>query len=105
MLLIDDGRLLFDGTVDQFKAVHAPYRDLVARVEAGSDPAALDGLADISVVSIEADVVRLRFDPSVVPVPAAVSRVASRCPLIDLSIVEPDLESIVREFYERQAAS
>jgi ABC-2 type transport system ATP-binding protein len=103
ILLIDEGCLLFDGTVDQFKSTHAPYRDLVVRLEGGSDPVSLVGLPNIAVVSTEADVVTLRFDPAVLPVPEAVSSVAARCPLIDLSIVEPDLESIVRQFYERQA--
>ena len=102
ILLIDAGHLLFDGAVEQFKATHAPYRELVVRLEADCHPSTLAGLPNIDVVSIQADVVTLRFDPALIPVPDVVARVAGRCRLSDLSIVEPDLESIVRQFYERQ---
>jgi ABC-2 type transport system ATP-binding protein len=106
IILIDRGRVLFDGTVERLKAEHAPYRELVVRVASGATEAGAPlALAGVEVVATEPGLVRLRFDPALAPVHVLVAEVAARYTVSDLSLVEPELESIVRELYERRPGS
>ena len=45
---------------------------------------------------------RVRFDPAVIAAPALISEIVRRYAVSDLSIVEPELESVIRELYERR---
>jgi ABC-2 type transport system ATP-binding protein len=105
IILIDDGRVLFDDTVERLKAEHAPYRDVVVRLSGETDSPAAPDLAGVDVIGREAGILRLRFDPALVPAHVVVGEVAARYPVADLSVVEPELESIVREIYEARTAS
>ena len=42
---------------------------------------------------------RFRFDRATVRAPDLISEVARRYPIVDLSIVEPELETVVRRLY------
>jgi ABC-2 type transport system ATP-binding protein len=105
IILIDHGRVLFDDTVERLKAEHAPYRDVVVRLSGETDSPAAPDLAGVDVIGREAGILRLRFDPALVPAHVVVGEVAARYPVADLSVVEPELESIVREIYEARTAS
>jgi ABC-2 type transport system ATP-binding protein len=39
------------------------------------------------------------FDPRLISAPALISAVAARYPVADLSIVEPELETVIRAMY------
>jgi ABC-2 type transport system ATP-binding protein len=43
----------------------------------------------------------LRFNPESMPVASLIAEVTARCQVTDLSIEEPDLESVVRQIYEQ----
>jgi ABC-2 type transport system ATP-binding protein len=105
IILIDLGRLLFDGSVERLKATYAPYRELLVRL-APDDSDAEHGnssleMPGVEVVRREPGQLRLRFDPSVVRVHELIGEVARRHRVTDLSITEPELEAVVRELYER----
>ena len=109
IILIDRGRVLYDGTIDGLTASYAPYRVLIVRLatDAGAvvpPDGALD-LAGVEVAKREAGAVWLRFDPTVIAAPALISEVVRRYPVSDLSIVEPELESVIREIYESGAVA
>lgn len=105
VILIDHGRVLFDGSVDRLKATYAPQRELV--VQLMPDTAALETgplhLEMPGVVRVDGDPgqLRFRFDPATVRAHELVGEVARRYPVTDLSLVEPTLESVVRRLYER----
>jgi ABC-2 type transport system ATP-binding protein len=107
IILIDHGKLLFDGSVGQLKSMYAPYRELAVQLAAGSefveDPATVIQIHAVELIQGKPGELRLRFDPSRVPVHELIGHVARHYEVADLSIVEPDLESIVRELYERPA--
>jgi ABC-2 type transport system ATP-binding protein len=112
IILIDEGRVLFDGTVERLTASYAPYRVLVVRLatdhEDDTDEADDDGpigSPGVEVAKREPGALWLRFDPSVIAAPALISDVVRRFPVSDLSIVEPELESVIRELYERRAVT
>jgi ABC-2 type transport system ATP-binding protein len=105
IIVIDQGKVLYDGQVDRLKAQYAPYRELIVTL-------APDGHAEQSVVVDGAETVKheeakswLRFDPERMPVAQLIARVTEAYPVTDLSIVEPDLEGVVRRIYgERETA-
>ncbi|HEX7171168.1 MAG TPA: ATP-binding cassette domain-containing protein [Candidatus Limnocylindria bacterium] len=104
VILIDRGRVLFDGSVARLKATYAPHRELVVHLDPDGDVP--DTKAQIAMAGVEhvtdaGGRLRFRFDPAVVRAPDLIGEVASRYPIADLSIVEPELEAIVRRLYAR----
>ena len=103
ILLIDHGRIVYDGLVDQLKARYAPHRILIVQL-------APDGRHELDQVTIgvhgaepirqEGSRVWLRFDPAQVPVATLIAAVTARYPVTDLSLQEADLEQVVRQIYE-----
>lgn len=103
VILIDRGRLLFDGSVDGLKSTYAPYRELevVLQPGDGTEMTALPVMPGVQVLEQEPLRLRLRFDPAVVRAHDLITEVARRFPVSDLSVSEPALEAVVRELYDR----
>ena len=105
IIFIDKGKVLYDGPVDVLKRRYAPYRmlDVTLALDgdegAGSAPVGL-GIAGAEVVERSAARVLIRFDPEVIAVTDLIAAVIARHPVSDISIVEPDLEGVVREIVE-----
>jgi len=105
IIFIDKGTVLYDGSVDELKRRYAPYRMLDVTLaidhEAGSgrEPVALD-LPGVDVVERGDAHLLIRFDPVAIAVTDLISAVIARHPVSDISIVEPDLEGVVREIVE-----
>jgi ABC-2 type transport system ATP-binding protein len=96
ILLIDHGRVLYDGDVATLKARHAPYRELVVHLaDAGTD-VVIDGAEQ---VRREGGAVWLRFDPERVAAADLIGAVLAGHRVTDLSIVEPDLEGVIHGIY------
>lgn len=98
VIIIDHGRLLYEGDLESLKRRYTPHRELVVR------PASPTDLAQITSPSVESvrimdDTVVLRFDPDVIAAPALINDVSSRFALVDLSVVEPDVEDVIRRLY------
>ncbi len=103
VILIDHGRVLFDGSVETLKATYAPHRELVVQLIPDASalvtrrpPLDMDGVEQLE---DERGRLRFRFDPSSVRAHDLIGEVARRYPVTDLSIVEPELESVVRRLY------
>ncbi len=100
MLIIDHGRIIYDGLVADLKEQLAPYRTLV-----------VDFSEDVSAVASEhaelsdqtARQARLRFDRRQVSASQLITELAGRYPVKDISVEEPEIESIVREIYQAAA--
>jgi ABC-2 type transport system ATP-binding protein len=105
IIVIDHGRVLYDGAVEPLKARYAPHRLLVVQIAADVAADATLDLPDAPVVRREEGKVWLQFDPSQVAVADLIARVTARCPVSDLSIVEPDLEGVIRRIYEEREAA
>ncbi|MER7046521.1 ABC transporter ATP-binding protein [Streptomyces jumonjinensis] len=104
VILIDHGRVLYDGDVQGLKATYATHRELVVHLapdeSTGRTPAvrAADVLG-AEIVSQEQGVARIRFEASRIAVQHLIASVNQNYPVRDLSIVEPDLEGVVRRIY------
>jgi ABC-2 type transport system ATP-binding protein len=108
IILIDHGRVLFDGSVTDLTASFAPQRVLILRLT--EDVEAKDrgddlGLPGVAVGKRVAGGVSFEFDPGLIGAPALISAVAARYPVADLSIVEPELETVIRAMYAAREPS
>jgi ABC-2 type transport system ATP-binding protein len=105
LIVIDQGRILYDGSVERLKAQYAPHRELIVTLTPDGIPAdtpvSVDGA---ELVKHEEAKSWLRFDPEQVPVAQLIARVTEKYPVRDLSIVEPDLEGVVRRIYQEREA-
>ena len=100
ILLIDHGKVLYDGDVATLKARYAPHRELMVRLVGPAQELSVPGAE----VARQADgAVWLRYDPARTATADLVSGVLARYPVADLSIVEPDLAGVVREIYANRS--
>ena len=97
MLIIDHGRLIYDGSVDSLRESYGPERTLVVDLEEPGPP--LD-VAGARVVRVDGPRQWLAFRRSEISAAELTAAVAARAPLRDLAIEEPEIEDIVRRIYE-----
>jgi ABC-2 type transport system ATP-binding protein len=96
IVLIDEGRVIYDGGVEGIKEQYGTHRTLV--VSLAGDPSAV-AVADAELESREGNVVRLRFDRKAISADQLIRRVTEQYAVNDVSIEEPELESIIRRIY------
>lgn len=102
MLIIDHGRLVFDGTEQQLAADTGAERVLVVDAAEPVDASALVLPAAVRLAGADGTRVRLAFAPhrvSAADVLAAVT--SSGVEVVDIALTEPDIETLVRRIYER----
>ena len=95
IVMIDEGRLVYDGEVERLKEQYGTHRTLVVQLTE-PQPIAVDG-AEIE--SQDGNIVRLRFDRRTISADQLIRRIAERYSITDVSIEEPELESIIRRIY------
>ncbi len=103
IIFIDKGKVLYDGPVDELKRRYAPYRmlDVTLAMDGDGQHANIEaGIPGAEVVERSAARLLIRFDPEAVAVTDLITAVIARQPVSDISIVEPDLEGVVREIVE-----
>ncbi|HZQ84940.1 MAG TPA: ATP-binding cassette domain-containing protein [Acidimicrobiales bacterium] len=96
VMIIDHGRVLYDGDLDTIKARFGTERTLVVDLEEAAPPIAVEGA---EVVKVEGPRQWLRFKRADVTAADLVAQVAARARLVDLSVEEPDIEGVVRRIY------
>lgn len=101
ILLIDGGKVLFDGEVAKLKARYAPQRRLVVQLAEDCSWRGVDvfGAETGETEAAEPTTVSVRFDPDLARVSDVVAAVLARHSVTDMSIVEPELEDVVRRIY------
>lgn len=96
IIIIDDGTVIYDGGIERIKEQYGTHRTLVLTfAEPPADPA----LPQAEIASSEHGVVRYRFDRRRVRADQLIREATQRFELRDLTIEEPDLESIIRRIY------
>jgi ABC-2 type transport system ATP-binding protein len=109
ILIIDQGRVLFDGLASDLKRSYAPHRLLDITVSGDGVEALADVAKDpprgVTVVSAEELQAQFQVDPSVVAVAAVIAEISARAPVADLAVREPEMEGIIREIYEAKSVT
>jgi ABC-2 type transport system ATP-binding protein len=93
LLVIDHGRLIWDGGIESLKARYGEERTLIVDLEEPAPPLEVDGAR---VERVDGPRQWLRFRGSAAELTA---RVAEHARLVDLQVAEPDIEEIVRRIY------
>jgi ABC-2 type transport system ATP-binding protein len=101
VLVINDGRILSDGTLADLRARVTRERWLTvdlandAPVPAFSDP-------DVQLIRREGRRLYLAFDPQRVSVPDLIARIARNYPVHDLFVENPPIETIIARIYAQR---
>ncbi len=95
VMVIDHGRLVYDGQLTGLHALGGAQRTLVVDLTEVCPPVAIDG-ARVTRVDGPRQWLSFPADGSAAPL---VSALAARYPLADLSIQEPDIEDVITRLY------
>lgn len=98
VMVIGQGRLLYDGTLGKLKKQYAPLRCVKAVTEQITAPMDFAGAQK---VEVEGQEWRIWFDPDVVAAPALLAQVANVLPLRDIAIEEPDIDQMAAAMYRQ----
>lgn len=109
IIIIDQGRVLFDGEAANLKRRYAPTR-LIDVTVSGDGAAALAGVlrrapAGVSVVAHNGMKASFEVEPDRIAVSKAIADISAQVPIADLSVREPEMEGIIREIYEAREVS
>jgi len=96
IVLIDDGRIVFDGELERLRMEYGTHRTLVVTL---AEPCDDMTFPHTELVEQEANVVHLRFDRRKITAEHLLRLVTERCTISDVSIVEPEMEDIIRRIY------
>ena len=96
LVVIDHGRLVLDSTIDEVKRRYAPHRTLV--VDLTESAPALD-IPGVEVTRIDGPRQWLRFHRDEHTAAAVIARIAATTSLVDITVVEPDIEEVIRHVY------
>jgi viologen exporter family transport system ATP-binding protein len=100
ILIIDRGRLIFDGDIDTLKARYGKERVLVVDLEEPGPPLQLSGAR---VIRVEGPRQWIAFDGERLSAAQLTAAAAAQAPLHDLTVQEPEIEDVVRRIYEERA--
>jgi ABC-2 type transport system ATP-binding protein len=96
VVIIDHGRVIYDGGLDALRAAHGRERTLVVDL-AEARPALT--MERASVVKVEGPRQWIRFDGSVVSAADVLAAVYQQADVRDLSVEETDIDEVVRRIY------
>jgi len=96
MVIIDRGRVLYDGGTAEIAARFGAERTLVVDLAETRPPL---HLARGSVVRTDGPLQWIRFRPEEMTAAALIAAISEQAQLVDLSIEEPDIEEVVRRVY------
>jgi ABC-2 type transport system ATP-binding protein len=96
IVLIDRGTLIYDGDIERIKSEYGRFRTLVVRFAEPVDRPQLEGA---QLAAVESSSARFRFDRNAQRADLLVRQASERYRVEDVSLEEPDLESIIRRIY------
>jgi len=96
IVLIDRGTIIYDGDIERIKSEYGRYRTLVLRFEHATPEPRLDGAEYLDGDAVSA---RFRFDGAAQRADLLIRQASERYSLEDVTLEEPDLESIIRRIY------
>ncbi|MFD1831793.1 MULTISPECIES: ABC transporter ATP-binding protein [Streptomyces] len=100
VMVIDHGRLVYDGALEGLHRAGGGERTLVVDLAREVPPVRVEGART---VRVEGPRQWLAF-PAAASAAPLVARIAAEYPLVDLSVREPDIEDVIARMYARGAA-
>ncbi|GGU13418.1 ABC transporter ATP-binding protein [Streptomyces coeruleorubidus] len=102
VMVIDHGRLMYDGPLAGLHEAGESERILVVDLERELPP--IDAPAPARVVRVDGPRQWLAF-PAAQSAAPLVARIAAEYPLVDLSVREPDIEAVIAKMYAERATA
>jgi ABC-2 type transport system ATP-binding protein len=96
LLILDHGRVIYDGSIERLIERYGEERTLVVDLEEPAPPLEVDGAR---VARVEGPRQWLRFRRGEASAARLTAEIAARARLVDLAIEEPDIEDVVRRIY------
>jgi ABC-2 type transport system ATP-binding protein len=100
ILIIDRGRLIFDGDIDSLKARYGKERVLVVDLDDPGPALQLDGAR---VIRVDGPRQWIAFDGEQLTAAQLTAAAAAQAPLRDLTVQEPEIEDVVRRIYQERS--
>jgi ABC-2 type transport system ATP-binding protein len=95
VMVIDHGQQVFDGTLDRLRASQSAPRTLVVDLATSLPPIEVTGA---TVIKVDGPRQHLTF-PTTTKAAPLLSQIAANYPLVDLTIAEPTIESVITQLY------
>ena len=111
IVMIDKGKNVFDGTVDELKSNYGQMRELNFELQSADDINALDYKAHFKLSDEDVTVkndgkkVTVRFNSDSVPVSDMLSYKLSGVHISDISVKDADIEEIIRRLYKKEVSA
>jgi len=102
VMVIDHGRLVYDGGLDGLHAVGESERTLVVDLERELPPIDVRGIPEARVVRVDGPRQWVAF-PATSSAAPVVAAVAADYPLVDLSVREPAIEEVIAKMYAERS--
>ena len=97
VLIIDDGKLIYDGPLATIRDRFGKFREIT--FETAAEHSDLDLPEGVQLLSNENRRLRLRFDRNSTSASRVASSVMNQTEVLDFSLAEPDLSMIVKQIY------
>jgi len=97
LIIIDKGKIIYDGGIDVLKKQYGKTRMLIVDLALPYPDIQLEG---VNLTRREENRVWLAFDRDTLPASEVIAQLASRYEIQDLTISEPEIEEIVRRIYK-----
>jgi ABC-2 type transport system ATP-binding protein len=101
VMVIDHGHQVFDGTLAGLRASQSAPRTLVVDLATSLPPITIEGA---TVTKVDGPRQHLSF-PTTTSAAPLVAQIAATYPLVDLSVAEPTIESIIARLYATTSAA
>lgn len=102
IVLVDQGRVAFDGAFERLRREHAERRTLTLIT---ADDAAAPALPPAELLSSAAGRHDYAFDPRVTSLGALLAAAAARCEVLDAELHREPLDELIADIYERWSTS
>lgn len=103
VVIIDHGKILYEGDLETLKARYVTSREIVVHCTDHDATTIVSPFAEV--VSADPFKATLRFSPQATAAPKVVHDLTSRYPITDLSLLEPSLEDVIRLLYTERPPS
>ncbi|WCN39551.1 ABC transporter ATP-binding protein [Aneurinibacillus uraniidurans] len=97
MILIDRGRVMYDGALETIKEHFGTSRILIVDVEQNTSL----HIEGVELIREEGKRKWLRFNRQEYTAAQLIQRISERTEIVDISLQEPEIDSIIRQMYER----
>ena len=97
VIIIDDGRIIYDGPIATIKKQFGKYREITFETLAAADSLSLPDGAEV--LSKDDRKVQIRFDRTLSTASKVAGSIMSQIEVTDFSLSEPDLGGIVKQIY------